>query len=206
MKQWLELARWNRRYRNMGMQTEIQWKTNEVPSRGARTLMWNPERAEEALAEVVPAIQMIAALVSSDVSLAEPVLRLIAWMRDQGVDPDPSGTSCLMVIMCAGGEQLAEVLKKHGEADIALQFVDIRNTPNGLAFWVQSAGRDRGGSATRHEGSVVDLRALGFDVEVHPDSQRITGIGLGALWLKERNCEIVGMSERVFLLRRVLGR
>jgi hypothetical protein len=206
MKRWLELDRWNRRYRKMGMQTEIQWKTNEVPSQGAKALMWNPARAEEALAEVVPAVQMIAGLVTSDVSLAEPVLRLMDWMRDRGVEPDPSGTLGLMAIMRAGGVQLVETLKKHGEADIAAQFIDIRNTPNSLAFWVQSADREGRKVARREEGSVVEIRARGFDVDADPDSQRIIDIRFGTLWLKERNCEIVGKYRRVVLLRRSIER
>jgi len=205
MKQWLELERWNRRYRKMGMQTQIQWKTNEIPSRGGTTVMWNPARAEEALGEVVPAVQMIAGLVPSNVSLAEPVLRLMAWLRDRGVEPDPSGVHHLMIILHVGEERLTEALEKHSEAEIATHCIDIRETPSGLAFWVQSANRERKVDATKHEGSIVELRALGFDVEVDPDSQRISDIGIGTPWLKKRNLEMVGVSEGVFLLRRVVG-
>jgi len=203
MKEWLDLDRWNRRHRKMGIQTAIQWKTNEVPSRGARVAMWNPLRKEEALAEVVPAIQMLAGLHTSDPSLAEPIAQLIAWMRDQGVDPDPSGVYSLLAMMGTGNVQLADALETRAEAEIAFVFVDIRNTPGGLAFWAQSANREGKGAATWHEGSAADLRALGFDVEVDPDSQRITGIGLGEQWLKKRNCEILDIFEGVFLLRKL---
>jgi hypothetical protein len=201
MKQWLELERWNRGHRKMGMQTQIQWKTNEMPSRGGTFWMWNPARAGETLAELVPAVQTIATYVGSDVSLAEPVVRLMAWFREHGVDPDPAGMHHLMVVMKLGERRLAEVLQKHHEATVAAHFLDVKTTPDRLAFWVQSANREAHVDATRYEGSISELRVLGFNVEVDTSSGSITGIGLGTPWLKEGEFEIVGMSEDVFLLR-----
>ena len=39
MKKWLELERWNRRHRKMGLQTGIHWTTNCVPTSGGNTFM-----------------------------------------------------------------------------------------------------------------------------------------------------------------------
>ncbi len=202
MKEWLELDRWNRRYRKMGMQMQIRWQTDEVPSQLSTCFLWNPQRGAAALAEVVPAVQMLAGLAISDESIADPVLRLIAWMRDQGIDPDPSGAMTLMTLMQAGRKQLDAALEENDEASVAVRFIVFKDSPNELAFWLQSLGREGPSGATKYDGSVDELRALGFEVDIDADSQRIVAIGLGSGWLKERRCVFVGASDGVSLLRR----
>jgi hypothetical protein len=202
MKRCLELDRWNRRYRKMGVQTQIRWKTNDVPSPAGTSTMWSPARGPEVLAEVVPAIQMIAGRAISDPSLAPIALQLVAWMRDQGVEADPGGIFSLMVIMNASKQELRAALAKHNDADVAVRFFDIQRTPTGFSFWVHSASREGQAGAKRHEGSIADLHAKGFDVEVDPESLQTIKIGVAPPWLNERH-EVIGVHEHVLLLRKV---
>lgn len=125
----------------------------------------------------------------------------MAWLRDRGVEPDPSGTLGLVARSDIADEQLVKALEEHTEADLAVIFLDLPKTPESLAFWEQGANRERRRSSTRHEGSLEELQARGFDVDVDPNSRQVTDIRVGAPWLKERNCEIIGKSGAVFLLR-----
>lgn len=208
MKQWLELDRWNRRYRKMGMQMHVQWKTNEAPVPAGTQMKWDAARGTELLGEVVPAVQMIACRASNDPSFAPTVLQLIAWLRGQGVDPDPGGLHGLMLKSCIGQQRLAEALSCHPEADVAVLFFDISHTPADIfSFWAQSVNREKQGGSTRYEGSVAELRAKGFSIEVHPGPQernRIEiGISIGPPWLNEQKFDVIGAHEGVFLLRKV---
>jgi hypothetical protein len=206
MKQWLDLDRWNRRYRKMGMRTSIQWKTNEAPSPGGMTTIWNPARRVESLTELVPAVQMIAGRATSDAAIAPTVLQLIAWMRAEGVDPDRGGVYGLMLKGHVGGKRLAEALSANSEADVGVLFFDILKTFDGYSFWVQSAGREGRGNSEKHVGTIADLRAKGFVIEVPPGSQGPDegeiSISIGSPWLDERKWEVIGVHDRVFLLRK----
>jgi hypothetical protein len=131
MKKWLELDRWNRRYRKMGLQNQIHWRTNQVPSQGGTTLLWNPHRAEIALAEVIPAVQLVGMLAINEPGLAVPVSHLISSMRARGIDPDPEGTIGLVLRFNSSRDHLREELADHDSADVAV-CIDSSSTSRGI--------------------------------------------------------------------------
>jgi hypothetical protein len=143
---------------------------------------------------------VIAGIALSDASLADAVDRLIASMRAHGVELDPTGVVGLSTLLRVGQEQLDNALETHPQADVGVQFIPTGSTGGVLEFWLQSAGR-KGSSARKYNGSVGEIQALGFDVEIDPGSQKIAAIGLGAAWLKEHNFGMLGRVDAVFLLR-----
>jgi hypothetical protein len=201
LRRWLVLDRWNRRHRKMGIRTQIRWKTNEVPTEIGTAFVWNPQRAAEALDDVVPAIQMIAGLAASDSTLAAPVLRLISWMRSKGVDPDPSDVLWLSAVLEASREKLSQVLEKHPDADVAVQLIVTKNTVDECVFWVHAAGRHGGADAQKHSGTAAELEAQGFSVQVDATSTTMSEISLGEKWLKDKGCQVLGAENGVQLLK-----
>lgn len=202
MKRWLELDRWNRRCRKLGIQYQIKWKTNEIPREAATTMVWNPERAGEALTDVVPAVHLIAGLATSDASLADPVLQLISWMRSRGVDPDPNDGLAPAVAMHAGQEQLTNALERCPEADLAAQFVLAENCHDHISFWYQSTARGKSSYVgRRYEGSRADLERIGFEINAVAEPPERVIVGLSGEWLRGRSLELIDNSDGVFLLR-----
>lgn len=204
MKQWLELERWNRRCRKMGIQKQINWETNGLPSERAQSFVWHPPRATDALTEIVPAIQLIAQLVSRDVSLAEPVFTLIDWLRSYKVDPDPGGYYRLLAFIEIGRKKLRDALEACDAATIAVHFIPIENScvePIRISLWLQAFDRGGSGDAKLHQGTAAELSELGFELEiVSPD--RIS-VGLGQKWLNDKNCVLLDVVDGVFLLQKV---
>lgn len=184
------------------MQSQVQWTTNEIPSRTWTSAIWNPERAKESLSELVPAIQMIAMHANSDEAIAEPVLQLIDWLRRRGIEPDPAGVHGLFVAMSLGRVQISRALDENPPAEFAVRFFDIRSTPSGFHFWMQAGNRDGLADAEAHDGPADELRARGFDVEVDPETGQISRIELGQKLLAQRCWEVVGRANGVILLRK----
>jgi hypothetical protein len=204
MKKWLELDRWNRRCRKMGLQTQIDWRTNEVPSQGATSLLWNPRRTEATLAEIVPAVQLLGGLAMTEPELAVPVLQLISWMRKRGIDPDPTGAIGLGVCFNRTRDQMREELTKNDRAAIAVSIELVANEPGCYVFWECTGGLNGPWTRQKHQCSTLDeIQALGFEPQIDPDTQQLATIGLGKKWLASRNCELVGMCNSVFLLQKI---
>lgn len=90
----------------------VEWQTNQVPSKRRASVLWNPERAEVQLTEVVPSLQVMLSLAIIYPELSIPVLGMVSWMRGQGVDPDPESTLCLMVMFGRERRRAEELLAK----------------------------------------------------------------------------------------------
>ncbi|MEX0717845.1 MAG: hypothetical protein WD066_14720 [Planctomycetaceae bacterium] len=202
MKRWLEFERWNRRYRKMGMQNPVRWKTNEIPTPGGTTIVWNPRRGVDALEEIVPAIQMVGSLMTTDDSLIEPVLRIMSWLRSHGVEADPAGNFRLQAMMEEGRTKMKDALERCAEAEIAVLFTPVGLGPAEVAFWIQTTGRDGPYSAEKHSGSVDDLAKLGFKVTLDPEDRERISLELSDGWLTQRKCEVVAIAGEIALLRK----
>lgn len=203
LKAWLEWDRWNRRNRPLGIQMQITWKTNEVPIPNGTSMLWNPSRAEQALSEAVPAVQLIAGRAVSDTALAAPILEIIAWMREQGVDPDPAATFGLTILMKNGQNHLQRAMSKCPDAEIAVQLLVTNRTADSVTVWEQGAARNGSGcSAAAHTGTARQLRKLGFKVQTAHRGHSITTVAIGEAWLKAHGCSIVAVDQGVWLLRK----
>lgn len=203
VKKWLEFDRWNRRYRRMGVQFQIQWQTNELPSQGTSTIMWSPKRAITALTEVVPAIQLIGSLAMDNWKLTNPLMEIISWMRSHGVDPDPTGMIGLSVWLNVSKEEMQQLLEQEKSANAIIRIHVVTNEPGRYVFWQYSCGRTAGSSAEKHECSNSDeFLELGFQVEIDESTRKLVEIGLSDRWLKKRHLELIDSRGDMFLLRK----
>jgi hypothetical protein len=205
LKAWLDLDRWNRRCRTMGIQAQTKWTTNATPMKGPIAIHWNPTRAKETLSDVIPAIQVIGALGVGQQTLSKSVLGIIEWMREQGVNPDPSGSLTLMLVLSAARPRLDSGLASFPEAHVAMQFLGVSDNPDDFEFWVQFANREGKTDATKHTGSVTEIEALGFVVGVDSSTNRVAKLDVGETWLTQRGLEKAGEGNGVLLLRRAQG-
>jgi hypothetical protein len=201
LKRWLEMDRWNRRFRPMGMQTGISWKTNEVPSVGMTSTSWNPSRAIDQLSEVVPSIQMVAFLALNEPALRKPILEICAWLRAKGIEPDQSGMQRLMLMLQSGKDHLSQVLASVVDADLAVHFQWISGTSNHCSFWEQAVNRSEQTSSEKREGTAEDLRKLGYVLGFDRETDQINEIGFQAAWLIERKLEFLSRHGSAFLFK-----
>lgn len=203
MKHGLELERWNRRYRKMGMQTSVMWTTNEMPTSGVTTILWNPQRSTKALEEVVPGLHLIASVAKTESALLEPVLSIMSWLRSHEVEADPGGMFRLLAMMDAGSKKMAEALQQCADAEAAVHFVPTVVRPAEVTFWMHSAGREgHPYSAQMDSGSIEELAERGISVCFDPDDPERVSMNLNEVWLALRKCEIVGVIGDVTLLRK----
>jgi len=204
MKKWLEWDRWNRRYRKMGLQRTIRWETNKEPVEAGTHFKWSPDKAKEALGEVVPALQTIGSLAINKPEISIPVLALMSWFREQGVDPDPHAAISPLLVFDLRKVKAREVLEGRPEGTIAVILDFLANEP-GRYVITETAGGLAGpwSQLTRGTASPEELRELGYEVDILAESQRVATIRLGAEWLAKRRCELLGEQDGVFLLRKV---
>ena len=203
LKRWLALDRANRRYRPMGRSIQIRWQTNEVPSAGAISLMSHPDRLETTLTEIVPVVEQLCTLALQEPELAVLAVQICSWMRSRGIDPDPSGGWSLSIVMFSIRNQMQKELADKDGVDLAVFIFFIENEPGRYVFWEFVGAPENGGSSgEKHRCSNPDdFRALGFEAEIDPETQKLIKIDLGEGRLAQLNCELLGVSNGVFLLR-----
>lgn len=201
IKKWLELDRWNRKFRKIGMQRAISWNTNEIPSPGTVSTMWSPDAAADTLLELVPAIQLFAFLAITERALSRPVQEIMTWMRKHGVEADPTGTLRLMSMLTGGKDRLMLSLHKHPLADYALLFEAVSGNAEKCQFWAQFANRSGRSTSEKHVGTVETIQELGFVIGFDATTNSANEIGIRKSWLDKRNCELIHNDNGVFLLR-----
>ena len=98
---------------------------------------------------------------------------------------------------------MQEELANNERANVAVSIEVVVNEPGRYVFWVRYGG-DRGPwSARKHQcGNLDELRALGFEAKMDPDTHKLIAIDLGKGWLAHRNCELLDIRNGVFLLRK----
>jgi hypothetical protein len=202
MKKWLELDRENRRYRLMGRLIRIDRQTNEVPSKDGTSFQWHPDRSEIALTEVVPVVEGLCMVAMHELELAVPMLQILSWMRSRGIDPDPMGLFHLLMRQSIINNQMCEELAVNDRADLAVSFYFVKNEPSSYEFFEYVGALPCSFHGTKHRCSNPDdFRALGFEVEIDPETQKLIKIDLGEGRLAQLKCELLGVSNDVFLLR-----
>lgn len=203
MKKWLELDRWNRRYRGMGMQIGVRWQTNQIPTRSSTVVSASRHGGDVPLAEITPVVRWLGWLATVNPELAAPVTRIMSWMRSRGADPDADGLLSTLIGFQRCREHIQNELRNSGRGEIGVCVESVVNEPGRYVLLVCSSGVSGPSTERRHECSdLQELRALGLDAEIDPETSRIITVGLGADWLLQRSCELLGVSNDVFLLRK----
>jgi hypothetical protein len=147
---------------------------------------------------------MIAGFAIDTPELSAPILSLISWMREHGVDPDPANTFCPLILFNLEKIEISKVLESNPEAEIAVYFELISNQPRHYTLRETVGGRSGPWSSRTHQIDALDkFNALGLKCEVEDTSQQIIAITVSAEWLSQRNCELIGQDKGVLLLKKL---
>ena len=214
LKAWLNIERWNRRYRKAGVARVIRWETNAVPTAEGQVEIWNPACGQGALAELIPAVRLLASRALEHPQLRAPMRGILSWMRERDADADPSRAIEVMLDNSDAQDWLSQALSSSPGADVAITYRVTEVRADFLAFWLIGRDREGRGSGRYYAGSLHAIREQGFkaSVEVAAAGPAVT-FGLSDGWLVEHGLSeatatpIAAPSEehgrsRVILLRR----
>jgi hypothetical protein len=197
MKVWLDFDRWNRRYRTAGMLRQICWQTNKTPTSGGTVHLYNPATSAEATSELIPAVQAMMFRAVNDTTLGRPILDIVAWMRREGADPDPTGDHSFMVMCHMVNERIRSQLLLAEAASFGVGIIVNRALPQHIDFWLVTADR-KASSASRYSGSKEELRALGFIFDFSESAPPT--FSLDTPWLSNQRATVASVAGDVILL------
>jgi hypothetical protein len=173
VKEWLRLERWNRRYFRAGVAREILWETDEKPKEGEVVHTWTPARGREALADILPLIDLIGMHSRNHPELWSRVHDVEAALRGPDDRSMLAGMRPFQQII-DDSSRLAAIARDHPTADVVVTVQILHMNAEGANFWIHSYGRSGPGGARRFEGSWEELKQKGFDYSIEgegPDSK-----------------------------------
>jgi hypothetical protein len=213
-KAWLNLERWNRRYRRAGITRQINWETNAVPTEGWECHSISPTRDQEALTDIAPLARLLGGYANSHPELITPTLSILSWLRSRGVEADSSGSVDASVRMRDALGRLSKALDANPKADLAITFVLLEAGMDYLNFWEFGRNRENKGGGTRYSGSLRAIQEKGFEATVTiVGTEANVTLGVSDAWLQKRSLApvtdvvdqptLVPGSSRIILLRKL---
>ena len=200
MKKWLELDRWNRQYRKIGLQKNIKWQTNEIPEEMGKRVLWEPIKSDIILSEIIPSIEMLGFFANTFPELNDLYLKLMSWIREQGNDPDLGTSLCNVIIINQFKENLKALLEANPSANIGIFFNVTIKSSGGYVLEVILGPSPT--TWSKHDFSDLDeIREYGLDIEFDQDSRSISVKEISSRWLAEKNCHFIKKVDNIFLLK-----
>ena len=129
---------------------------------------WTPAHGREALADIVPLIQLLGLHSRHHPELWTRVHEVEAVLRGLDERGILAGLRPFQQ-MIDNSSRLAEIAKDHPIADVVVTVQILRLNAEGANFWIHSHGRDGPSGTQRYEGTWEELKQKGFDYKIEGD-------------------------------------
>lgn len=196
MKAWCQLEGDHIASRAWGSATAVSWQTNVPPVRGGEMTLDNPADRVRVLRVLAPAVRRLMWFTLTHPQLATPLLAVRAWMRGQGVDPDPAGVQAMVALLHATTARSTAVRPPNGH--VVIDATAYPTESGALNVVITYLGTTSSELTRRTVESMAEVVALGFEPATGaPDAPAGAAIPLvpTAEWLRDRPFDLTNPGE-----------